>query len=175
MVGKRGTAAEPQRRDNDRNARDIFQTIRFLSMVVSPYGFWNSSITYDLVVIDVIRFDQVALDGNAIYWTESQPQKRDRYFVYRVLEGEEPELVTPTAASTACRLPLLEHRSSYQLFLRRYFSWQPPQSFLPISPNTALNESRSFTFVSAALESLPNLGSVVLKSSMFFQISGLAL
>src|SRR5215831_17301794 len=103
----------------------------------------------------------------------SQPQKRYRNFVYRVFEGEEPEFVTSTAASTAvlaCWLPSLEHWSSYQVFLRRYFSWQPPQSFLPIAPNAALKESRSFTFLSAALESLPNLASLVLKSSMFFQI-----
>ena len=54
------------------------------SMVVSPYGFWNSPITSDLVVADAIRLDQVvALDGNAIYWTESQPRKQGRCFVYR--------------------------------------------------------------------------------------------
>ena len=35
-------------------------------MVVSPYGFWSSPITSDLVVTDAIRLDQVALDGNAI-------------------------------------------------------------------------------------------------------------
>ena len=64
-------------------------------MVVSAYGFWSSPITSDLVVADAIRLDQVGLDGNAIYWTESQPQKQGRYFVYRVIEGEEPELVTP--------------------------------------------------------------------------------
>jgi hypothetical protein len=65
------------------------------SMVVSPYGFWSSPITSDLVVTDTIRFDQIALDGNAIYWTESQPQKQGRYFVYRVIQGKEPELITP--------------------------------------------------------------------------------
>ena len=64
-------------------------------MVVSPYGFWSSPITSDLVVADAIRLDQVALDGSAIYWTESQPQKQGRSFVYRVIEGKEPELVTP--------------------------------------------------------------------------------
>ena len=64
-------------------------------MVVSPYGFWSSPITSDLVVADAVRLDQVALDGNAIYWTESQPQKQGRYFLYRVFEGEEPELITP--------------------------------------------------------------------------------
>src|SRR5437763_16453851 len=64
-------------------------------MVVSPYGSWNSPITSDLVVAEAIRLDQVALDGNAIYWTESQPQKQGRCFVYRVIKGKEPELMTP--------------------------------------------------------------------------------
>jgi dipeptidyl aminopeptidase/acylaminoacyl peptidase len=64
-------------------------------MVVSPYGFWSSPITSDLVVADAIRLDQVALDGSAIYWTESHPQKQGRFFVYRAIEGDEPELVTP--------------------------------------------------------------------------------
>ena len=49
----------------------------------------------DLVVADAIRLDQVALDGSVIYWTKSQPQKQGRSFVYRVIEGKEPELVTP--------------------------------------------------------------------------------
>jgi hypothetical protein len=44
-------------------------------MVDSPYGFWSSPITSDLVVADAIRLDQVALDGRAIYWTESQPRR----------------------------------------------------------------------------------------------------
>jgi dipeptidyl aminopeptidase/acylaminoacyl peptidase len=64
-------------------------------MVTSPYGSWNSPITSDLVVAEAIRLDQVALDGNAIYWTESQPQKQGRCFVYRVAQGGEPEAVTP--------------------------------------------------------------------------------
>jgi dipeptidyl aminopeptidase/acylaminoacyl peptidase len=64
-------------------------------MVTSPYGSWTSPITSDLVVAEAIRLDQVALDGNAIYWTESQPQKQGRCFVYRVAQGGEPEAVTP--------------------------------------------------------------------------------
>jgi dipeptidyl aminopeptidase/acylaminoacyl peptidase len=69
--------------------------VAVVPMVVSPYGFWSSPITSDLVVADAIRLDQVALDGSAIYWTESQPQKQGRSFVYRAIEGTEPELVTP--------------------------------------------------------------------------------
>jgi hypothetical protein len=53
------------------------------SMAASPYGFWTSPITSDLVVADSIRPEQVALDGDAIYWTETQPQKQGRTFVYR--------------------------------------------------------------------------------------------
>ncbi len=34
-------------------------------MIASPYGFWNSPITSDLVVADSIRLEQVALDGDA--------------------------------------------------------------------------------------------------------------
>ena len=61
-----------------------------------------------------------------------------------------------------------------QLFFKRYFSWQPPQSFLPILPNAALKDSRSLTLELAAFASVPSLASLALKSSMFFQISGLA-
>ena len=64
-------------------------------MVASPYGFWTSPITSDLVVADSIRLEQVALDGDAIYWTETQPQKQGRTFVYRVVADGEPERVTP--------------------------------------------------------------------------------
>jgi dipeptidyl aminopeptidase/acylaminoacyl peptidase len=68
------------------------------SMVTSPYGFWSSPITSDLVVADTIRLDQIALDGDTIFWTESHPQKQGRYFVYRCnAAGVEP--VTPDDAN----------------------------------------------------------------------------
>ena len=68
-------------------------------MAASPYGFWTSPITSDLVVGDSIRLEQVALDGDAIYWTETQPQKQGRTFVYRIGGGGEPERVTPDDAN----------------------------------------------------------------------------
>ncbi len=67
-------------------------------MASSPYGFWMSPITSDLVVADSIRLEQVALDGDAIYWSETQPQKQGRTFVYRVGADGEPERVTPDDA-----------------------------------------------------------------------------
>jgi dipeptidyl aminopeptidase/acylaminoacyl peptidase len=63
-------------------------------MAGSPYGLWKSPITSDLVVADAIRLEQVALDGDAIYWSEMQPQKEGRTFVYRVGADGEPERVT---------------------------------------------------------------------------------
>jgi dipeptidyl aminopeptidase/acylaminoacyl peptidase len=68
-------------------------------MASSPYGFWKSPITSDLVVADSIRLEQVALDGDAIYWSETQPQKQGRTFVYRVGVDGESERVTPDDAN----------------------------------------------------------------------------
>ena len=68
-------------------------------MAASPYGFWTSPITSDLVVGDSIRLEQIALDGDAIYWSETQPQKQGRTFVYRVGADGEPERVTPDDAN----------------------------------------------------------------------------
>lgn len=68
-------------------------------MAASPYGFWASPITSDIVVADAIRFEQVALDGDAIYWSETQPQKQGRTFVYRAGADGEPERLTPDDAN----------------------------------------------------------------------------
>ena len=66
---------------------------------MSPYGFWTSPITSDLVVADSIRLEQVALDGEAIYWSETQPQMQGRTFVYRIGADGEGERVTPEDAN----------------------------------------------------------------------------
>ena len=64
-------------------------------MARSPYGFWRSPVTSDFVVADSIRLEQVALDGDILYWSETQPQKRGRSFVFRIARSGEPEPVTP--------------------------------------------------------------------------------
>ena len=68
-------------------------------MAASPFGFWTSPITSDFVVADSIRLEQVALDRGAIYWSETQPQKQGRTFVYRAGAEGEPERVTPDDAN----------------------------------------------------------------------------
>jgi hypothetical protein len=52
-------------------------------MVAIPYGSWTS----DLIVADAILRDQIALGGDAIYWSGSQPQMHGRTFIYCVNEG----------------------------------------------------------------------------------------
>jgi hypothetical protein len=69
------------------------------SMAASPCGFWTSPITSDLVVADSIRVEQVSLDGDAIYWTETRLQKQGRAFVYRIGADGEPERGTPDDAN----------------------------------------------------------------------------
>ena len=97
--------------------------------------------------------------------------------------ARKPSTVHDTKVSSTgsrANAPAIRERRSvvrqegYQLFFKRYFSCQPPQSFLQMLPNAALKEFKSFTQESAAFASLPSLASLALKSSMFFQISGLA-
>jgi dipeptidyl aminopeptidase/acylaminoacyl peptidase len=45
---------------------------------VAPYGFWKSPITSDRIVAQAIRLGQVALDGDAVYWSELRPAEKGR-------------------------------------------------------------------------------------------------
>lgn len=64
-------------------------------MAASAYGFWMSPVTSDFVVANSIRLEQVALDGDVLYWSETQPQKKGRSFVWRMAKSGGSEPVTP--------------------------------------------------------------------------------
>jgi dipeptidyl aminopeptidase/acylaminoacyl peptidase len=68
-------------------------------MPIAPFGSWASPITSDLVTADVVRLDQVMLDGSDIYWTESQPEKKGRYLLYRERKGGTVEALTSDDAN----------------------------------------------------------------------------
>jgi dipeptidyl aminopeptidase/acylaminoacyl peptidase len=51
------------------------------------------------VTADTVRLDQVMLDGSDIYWTESQPEKKGRYLVYRERGDGGIQAVTPDDAN----------------------------------------------------------------------------
>src|SRR5262249_10612981 len=98
-------------------------------------------------------------------------RRREEFFA-----GEQVRLLTSRQSDGLHRAATLAATEvkKYQLCLRRYFSWQLPQSFLPMLPKAFLKDSRSVTLPLAAFASLPNLARRALKSSMFSQIFGLA-
>jgi phage terminase large subunit-like protein len=70
-------------------------------MVASPYGSWSSPITSDLVAAAAIRLDQIALDADAIYWTESQPQKQEHDFMGLVPVKPDRDKIARMAVASA--------------------------------------------------------------------------
>lgn len=54
---------------------------------VAPYGSWKSPITTDLIVSETIRFGQIALDGQDVYWLESRPSEGGRSVIVRRTRG----------------------------------------------------------------------------------------
>jgi len=41
-----------------------------------PYGAWNSPITTDLIVGEVVALAEPGVDGGDIYWIKAGPQRR---------------------------------------------------------------------------------------------------
>ena len=50
---------------------------------VAPYGSWKSPITSDLIATATIRFADLRLDGESVYWSESRPSEKGRLVVVR--------------------------------------------------------------------------------------------
>ena len=53
------------------------------SPAVAPFGSWRSPITADAIVAESIGISSVAMDGDAILWTESRPSEGGRYVIVR--------------------------------------------------------------------------------------------
>lgn len=60
---------------------------------IAPYGSWKSPITPDLIVGKTIGLDQIALDGEDIYWIESRPAEAGRNALVRWRNGTIEEVV----------------------------------------------------------------------------------
>ncbi len=50
---------------------------------VAAFGAWKSPITSDLVVSGSVRLEEIALDGQDIYWTERRPEEGGRSVIVR--------------------------------------------------------------------------------------------
>ena len=49
----------------------------------APYGSWRSPITTQMLVQGAVRFGDISVDGDALYWVESRPEEQGRYAVVR--------------------------------------------------------------------------------------------
>ena len=65
--------------------------------VVAPYGGWQSPITSALIVEDSVSFGDIAVRGNAIYWSETRPNEDARSVIARRVIGK----ADPAAGSRA--------------------------------------------------------------------------
>lgn len=69
---------------------------------VAPYGTWKSPITTDLIAGKAISLQELAVDGDDIYWIESHPKEGGRYTIMRrtpdgrIVECTPPEFYTRT-------------------------------------------------------------------------------
>jgi dipeptidyl aminopeptidase/acylaminoacyl peptidase len=70
--------------------------------IEAPFGAWRSPITSELLVQGAVRFGDVCLDGDTLYWIESRPQEEGRYaIVRRDTDGRiEDVLPSPFSART---------------------------------------------------------------------------
>ncbi len=50
---------------------------------VAPYGSWRSPISAQMLVQGAVRFGDVAVDGDTLYWVESRPEEQGRYVIVR--------------------------------------------------------------------------------------------
>jgi len=71
---------------------------------VAPYGSWKSPITADLIASGIIRFGQIALEGEDIYWIEMRPAEGGRYVVVRRTPDGRIADVTPPPFNARTRV-----------------------------------------------------------------------
>jgi dipeptidyl aminopeptidase/acylaminoacyl peptidase len=66
---------------------------------VAPYGSWRSPITAEMLVAKSVRFYDISLDGETLYWSESRPEEQGRYAICRRLPDGKIEDVLPAPLS----------------------------------------------------------------------------
>jgi hypothetical protein len=72
--------------------------------VLAPHGSWKSPITAELLTAHAISLEQVAIDGETIYWTEGHPEEDGRSVLYRLEPGQPPVECLPPRFSVRSRV-----------------------------------------------------------------------
>jgi dipeptidyl aminopeptidase/acylaminoacyl peptidase len=71
--------------------------------ITAPHGSWRSPITTDLLLARSIGLGQLAVDGDAVYWTESRPQEGGRSVLVRWTAADGRLDVTPAPLNVRTR------------------------------------------------------------------------
>jgi dipeptidyl aminopeptidase/acylaminoacyl peptidase len=66
---------------------------------IAPYGSWKSAITAEMLVQGAVRFGDVSIDGDTLYWVEGRPQEQGRYVICRRTADGKIEDVLPAPFS----------------------------------------------------------------------------
>ncbi len=62
---------------------------------VAPYGSWESPVATEMLTQGALRFDELDVDGDDLYWVESRPDEQGRYAAMRyTTAGELSEVTT---------------------------------------------------------------------------------
>ena len=63
---------------------------------IVPYGAWQSPVSTEMLTSGALRFVEIDVDGDDIYWVESRPDEQGRYAVMRrSADGETTEVTGP--------------------------------------------------------------------------------
>ena len=70
----------------------------------APYGAWASPLTAARVTAGALRFGDLALDGDDVYWTEGRASEAGRYVIVRRTPDERTVDVTPAGFNVRSRV-----------------------------------------------------------------------
>ena len=102
----------------------------------AEYGFWKSPITSDLVAGQTLRFGQISLAGEDIYWNEGRPSENGRGVIVRLRPGHSAEDVQSSPFNVRTRV----HEYGGAAFVINgediYFSNDSDQRIYRVSPST---------------------------------------
>ena len=73
-------------------------------MATKPYGSWKTPITSELIVSETIKLQQIVLDGEDVYWSESRPAEGGRNVVLRWGSEGKIENITPKEFNVRSRV-----------------------------------------------------------------------
>lgn len=71
---------------------------------VAPYGSWRSPISAEMAAGSAVRFQEVCVAGDTVYWVEMRPAERGRCVLMRLDAGGRQSEVTPSEMNVRTRV-----------------------------------------------------------------------